>query len=341
MLKVGIVGSGFGLYGLLPAFRGVNGCRVVSIAGKNTPRLLDYCASIGLQNIYTDWRLMLAHENLDAVAIAVVPATQYTVAKTAIKKGLHVFAEKPLAVNSRQAKELLTLAKKHRVAHGMDFIFPEIPAWQEVKKKLKENRYGKLKYISSNWDFLSYDIKNKLKGWKTDASAGGGALSFYFSHVLYYLEYFTGPIVGLASQLTYSRASRNGGDTGVDVIVRFKKGAHGYAHLSCNAPDMNQHEILLVFEKAAIVLSSENGSVVNFSLTIHQNGKIKKWRPAKIARTARAKQGIKNGEDERVAVVRRLAERFIKACRGGRAMVPSFADGVRVQELIEMIRRQQ
>ena len=84
ILRIGIIGSGFGLYGLLPAFNGLDNCRVVCICGKKTDRLANYCQSIGLKKIYSDWRDMLDNEELDAVAVAVIPAVQYEIAKVAI-----------------------------------------------------------------------------------------------------------------------------------------------------------------------------------------------------------------------------------------------------------------
>src|SRR3989338_10788310 len=130
MLKIGIIGSGFGLYGLLPAFNSIENCKVVAICGRRRRQLVSYCKSIGFENIYSDWRLLLKHEELDAIALAVTPYAQYKISKVAIKKGLHVFAEKPLAVNKSQASELLILANKNKIIHGVDFIFPEIAEWK-------------------------------------------------------------------------------------------------------------------------------------------------------------------------------------------------------------------
>src|SRR5260221_5136323 len=186
-LNIGIVGSGFGLYGLLPAFSSIKGCKVVALCGQKTERVVTECAKYKVKNIYTDWQLMLETEKLDAVALAVTPNAQYQIAKVAIKKKLHVFAEKPLTANTTQAKELLKLAKQKKITHGVDFLFPEIEAWKKVKQILLSEKLRKLRSIYVNWDFLSYDIKNKKTSWKTNTLEGGGTVSFYFSHSLYYL----------------------------------------------------------------------------------------------------------------------------------------------------------
>src|SRR3989338_7798156 len=104
MLKIGIIGSGFGVIGLLPAFDSVKNCKVVAVCAKESGPLAHYREQWGMKNIYTDWRLLLKNEDLDAIALAVVPSAQYQIAKVALKKGLHVFAEKPLTANLLQAR---------------------------------------------------------------------------------------------------------------------------------------------------------------------------------------------------------------------------------------------
>lgn len=329
MLKIGIIGSGFGQYGLFPAFNSVAGCEVVAICGEKRKQLIEYCKSINFTNVYTDWELLLENEELDAVALAVTPRAQYTIAKAAINKGLHVFAEKPLAVNLLQARELLFLAKKRNIIHGIDFMFPDIAEWKKVKALLDNETLGRLQHISVNWDFVSYDIKNKKSSWKTRAADGGGALSFFFSHGLYYLEHFAGNIAEIRSLFTYSKESINGGEVGIDMLLKFKNGIAGYAHLQCNCRNFTRHQLIFQCERGIIVLENKNSVVDNFTVTLHsQDG----TRQPKV----RKDTGRKN-EDERVKIVRKLAARFVNACIHHQPMYPSFSDGVRVQELIEKI----
>ncbi len=331
-VRLGIVGSGFGLYGLLPAFNSLNSCIVVAICGNRTKRLLDYCQSIGLNNIYDDWRLMLEKETLDAIAIAVIPSVQYAIAKIAAQKKINIFAEKPLAVNVLQAKELFDLAKKNKITHVIDFIFPEIDVWQKTKQLLDSKALGKLKHISVNWNFLSFDIKNKISSWKTDIGEGGGALSFYFSHSLYYLEYYVGEISKIKSEFFYSKEGMNKEEVGVALLLKFKNGVDGNANLSCNSRSLDRHQLIFKCEKGEIILENSGGVVDNFTLTIYKDGKKE---------TLKSNDRTVNNEDERVKIVRKLASRFIEACVRGEQVTPSFREGLRVQELIEKIRMEQ
>lgn len=330
MIKVGVIGSGFGLYGLLPAFNSVRGCKVVSICGKNSERLLKYCKSIGLEKIYTSWEEMLDNENLDAIAIAVTPNAQYEISKTAIKRGIHIFAEKPLTANLTQAKELLNLANKKKIKTAVDFIFPEIEEWRKLKEIIDKKSLGKLMQINLSWDFQSYNLKNNSLNWKNNTSEGGGALAFYFSHSLYYLEYFAGKILKIKSSLNYGLGKKLG-ETGVDLLLKFENNISGTAHLNSNAPGLNRHQLTFIFESGTVVLENDGSVVGDFNITIYKDGKEKKTILNKIKKT--------KNEDERVKIVKRIAKRFINAINKDEDMTPSFKEGVRIQELIEKVRK--
>lgn len=330
MIRVAIIGSGFGLYGLLPAFLATKGCKVVAICGKNTPRLLDYCEQVDLKNIYTSWEEMLTKEEIDALAIAVTPEAQYEIAQVALKKGIHIFGEKPLAVTLSQAKTLQSLAQKKKVTTGVDFIFPEIAEWKFLKNIIEKEKYGKLRHVSASWDFLSYDLKNRIATWKTDEGKGGGALAFFGSHFLHNLRFFVGDYTVSKSQIFYAKESFNGGDVGFDALFKTKSGINGNVHLCCNAKGEQSHTYKFIFEKATVILHSTELVTSAFELMI---------KTSKGTEVKKLTKKPKDGEDERVTQVAKLAKLFVNACRQKIEMYPSFTEGVYVQEQIEMIRK--
>ncbi|MEN9582744.1 MAG: hypothetical protein RL641_698 [Candidatus Parcubacteria bacterium] len=317
MIKIGIIGTHFGKVGLLPAFNSVKGCKVIGVYSKG-------------KNGKYEWQKALASGELDAVAIATPPNEQYKIAKTAMQNGLHVFAEKPLATNVTQAKELLTLAKKNKITHGIDFLFPEIAEWKKVKEMLDKKMFGELQHISVNWNWLSGDIKYERSSWKTSVKDGGGILSFYFSHGFYYLEHFAGKIKSIKTVLTHSKESKNGAEVGADMLFTFANGATGNAQIACNSRGEIGHRLEFQCDNGNIVLENEHAVVDGFSIIIQSNGTEKQIRVKKNA-------GKKN-EDERVKIVKIMAQRFVTACQQKKQMSPSFTEGLRVQELIEKAR---
>jgi predicted dehydrogenase len=325
--KIAIVGSGFGMYGLLPAFSDIKGCKVVSICGKNSERMLDYCKKLNL-NQYTNWKEMLQKEKPDAVAIAVIPKHQYTIAKYALENNIAVFAEKPLSTSLQTSLELNKLAKEKKLPNMVDFIFPEIPEWNSAKKAIENGLIGKILNVTVDWNFLSHDLKNGIDSWKTDVEQGGGALSFYFSHVLYYLEYFLGMIKNIQYTCSSSKKSLNKGETSINMIILFENGCIGNAHMDISSIDQPKHTVKFHGEKNSILLqNNSNNFFDNFELTINTSKEIQK-----------INFSHDESEDPRVKLVKHIAMRFIDWCNTGVSSKPSFEDGLRVEELIEMAR---
>lgn len=310
-MRIGIIGGNFGRIGLLPAFKSIKGCEVVPI-GK-------------------DWREILQKEKFDALALAVPPNIQYQIAKFAIPKGIHIFAEKPLAPNLKTARELFDLAQKHKTVTALDFIFPEIPEWQKVKEFIDKKTFGTLNNISVEWDWLAGDLKYQKSSWKTDTKKGGGAISFYFSHGFYYLENFAGKIKSVKVIAKHSPKSLNGGEVGFEMLLEFENGISGFVHVSSNTDGVIRHNLTFQFEKGIVILEGKNTITKDFTIKVLTDGK------EKILKIKKHK--IKNKEDERVFAVKQIAERFVSSIKTRKQLSPSFKDGLRVQELIEKAKK--
>ena len=331
--KIAIVGSGFGMYCLLPAFSKIKRCKVVGICGKDSERMTNYCKKFGVSR-YTNWKEMLEKEKPDAIAIAIIPKYQYEIAKYSLENNIAVFAEKPLTTSFADSLILKELAKTKKLPNMIDFEFPEIPEWEKAKQILENGKIGKISNIIVNWTFLSYDLKNKIDSWKTDIEQGGGALSLVFSHTFYYLEYFLGEIKDLQCNFSSSEKSLNNAETTINMTISFKNGCKGNIHVDISDSEQQKHVIEFHGTNGKLILQNQSNSLVdNFELILHTtNGpqKIESDKPVIISN--------ENSEDPRVKVVSYLAEKFIKWCNTGVSVKPDFQDGARVQELIEISR---
>jgi predicted dehydrogenase len=328
-VRLAVIGSGFGLYGLLPAFQQIPGCIITGICGKSSQRMVDYCRKTSVPGIFQDWRELIEKSKPDAIAVAVIPRYQYEIAMYALQRGISVFAEKPLAVNLEQAEQLLLRARESGRPNMVDFIFPEIPEWINVKKLLDENTIGKVNQVTVNWSFLSYDIKNRLNTWKSDPKEGGGALAFYFSHVFYNLEFFLGKIQTLHCDLNYSSNSLGNGESVVNMVVRWESGCTGNIVLNCGSMGLNKHVWEFQGKKGDLVLQNMTRSIgIGFEI-FHYNSDGDQT----VISLPRVEP--LSDEDERVRFVRSLGKRFIAWHNEGTPSKPDFEDAVRVQQLIK------
>jgi len=106
------------------------------------------------------------------VIVATPAMTHYEIVKECLKKGKHVFCEKPLVLRSAQAEELYALAESKYLKLHVDWVFCFNPIIQKLKKKIQEgelaplrsmfmNRLnlGPVRYdVNARWDLLSHDV---------------------------------------------------------------------------------------------------------------------------------------------------------------------------------------
>jgi predicted dehydrogenase len=155
-------------------------------------------------------------------------------------------------------------------------------------------------------------------------------LSHHFSHGLHYLEHFGGRISAAASQFTYSPRSKHGAEVGVDLLLAFESGGRGTVHVSANSPGRVAHRLVFECDHGVLVLENRDAVVDNFQLRTFSD--------AGEQLVAVESERGQPGDDERVKIVRKVAQRFVDACTTGGSADPSFEHGVRVHELIEQLR---
>ncbi|MGH7680023.1 MAG: Gfo/Idh/MocA family protein [Gemmatimonadaceae bacterium] len=321
-LGIGVVGAGFGRAVHVPAIRSDERCRVVAIAAASEESAERAATELGIERWSGNWRNIVDDPDVRAVTVALPPPLQVAVAGYAIKKGKHVFLEKPLATNATEAKALLSAAGKHQVVHAIDFEFPEIPAWSKARALLPS--LGDLRNVIVQWHFETYAHRTKADSWKVKASEGGGTLNHFASHVFYNLEWLLGPIARLSARL---------GDSGgfsevlVDLWLTFRSGVPGTVAMSANAVAGPGHTIQIFGERGMLTLFNPGPAYFDgFTLTLGTRESVS---PIPVERI----------EKDRIDVVGRVMRRFVDAIVSGGSVEPNLTHGLRVQRLIDAARR--
>lgn len=105
----GVIGTGGISHQVISDFALVEGAEVVAVCSRGADRGDAFGEQYGIPERYTDSALMLA-SGIDAVYIATPHITHFDLVATAIRAGVHVLCEKPLAMNAREVRELTALA---------------------------------------------------------------------------------------------------------------------------------------------------------------------------------------------------------------------------------------
>lgn len=96
---------------------------------------------------YTDLEQMLGEVRPDAVMIASPPPQHYSQAFKVIETGTHVFIEKPLAMSSLEAKEIVRAAEKAGVILMVGHTFLYNNLVHEVKRRIEKGELGDIYYL--------------------------------------------------------------------------------------------------------------------------------------------------------------------------------------------------
>ncbi len=114
--------------------------------------------------LYRDWRVMLAAEDksIDSVSVATPDHSHAPASMTAIRKGMHVFCEKPLTHEVHEARRLTEAARKRGVATQMGIQIHSHDAYRTAVHWLKEGAIGKVKEWHS-WCAAVYTNADKKR----------------------------------------------------------------------------------------------------------------------------------------------------------------------------------
>src|SRR5262249_44846415 len=138
VLRVAIIGGGFGQRVLIPAFRRDPRAAIELLCMSSETRAAAVALGLGIPRASGDWRAILQDATLDVVAISVPPALQAEIALAAARAGKHVFAEKPLAMTASDARAISRAASDEGVVGAVDFEFRELAAWQRARQLLRD-----------------------------------------------------------------------------------------------------------------------------------------------------------------------------------------------------------
>jgi len=333
VIRVGIVGTNYGRTVLLPAFRADARCSVTALAGSDAARTRALAAEAGIARAHGDWRALVDDPEVDAVAIATRPDLQAPAALRAIALGKPVFAEKPMASDLAAARTMLTAAEQRGVSGAIDFNFHQIAAWQRAKAMLDAGAIGALRHVAVHWHVENRATQMRMRNWKTLSDDGGGVLGNFVSHCFHYLEWFCGPLAGLSARLG-GLPGEPALQTTVAMALAFAGGAPASLSMSCASYLGPGHRLEFYGEDGTLVLENTGADYMRgFALKCAK-------RPAGALERIRVDDPADaQYPDGRIAPVSRLVKNFLDAIERGTAPKPGFAEGFRVQYLIDAAQR--
>lgn len=145
---------------------------------------------IGIET-FKDYRKMIDRSGLDFVIVATPTGMHAEIVKYAIQNNLHIFVEKPFTLSVRQGKEVLYALAGKNLVNQVGYVYRFNDVYVQLKDIIQSGMLGNL--LSFKAEFYSQAIlKNVKSGWRSKATAGGGCLRDFASHLIDLLNYSIG-----------------------------------------------------------------------------------------------------------------------------------------------------
>ena len=138
-MKVGIIGLGYWGPNLVRNFIAQKDITKVIACDQRADRL-DFIKAKSPSVFVTNNYEELIKSDVDAVIIATPVETHFTLAKSALEHGKHIWVEKPFTSTSQQGEELLELAEKKNLKIFVDHTFIYTGAVRKMKEIVNKGR---------------------------------------------------------------------------------------------------------------------------------------------------------------------------------------------------------
>jgi predicted dehydrogenase len=340
-LRVAVIGLGFGQHVHVPAFRADSRCEVTTLCASTEHKSLEVARLLDVPHASGDWRDVVADPEIDALSIAVPPSLQPAIALEALRHGKAVFCEKPLAAHVHEALAVKRAAGQN-LPNMVNFEICECDAWDAFRKALLPGPLGGADSIDVDWRVRTFANQHRLKNWKSRADDGGGALQAFVAHTFYLLELLKGPISRLRATLNKADNDPRDGETEVVLEIKFLQGGDAKVHVATDAPAPHRHQIdVFNATRRLRLLNVALDYISGFRLyeSSVPGTELKPVWPNENASHPDQFNATTSAHDGRITATARLVRKFVDWALGGPPARPNFADGYRVQYLIDVARR--
>jgi predicted dehydrogenase len=332
--------------------------RMSAICGRDAIAVAAAADRLGWAATETDWKRLVERDDVDLVDVCTPGSSHAEISIAALEAGKHVLCEKPLANTVDEARAMAAAAA--RAAAGgvramVGFNFRRVPAVALARELVAAGRLGTLRHVRGA--YLGSHLLDPAIPliWRLQAEhAGSGALGDLGSHAVDLAQYLAGDRIAGVSALTETfvreRPLTDGGgargpvtvDDAALFIARFAGGALGSFEATRFATGHT--------EGLRVELNGELGSIVwdlgalNELQLFDATGEpaTQGFRRIQVTRAGHPYAGAWWPDGHTIGYEHTFTHEvrdLVHAIADGHDPVPSFADGLQVQEVLDAVQR--
>jgi len=328
-----------------------------AICDSNEERAKAHAAQWGFESVETDYRKLLARDDIDLIDLCLPNNMHAEVAIAAAKAGKMILCEKPLARNGKEAEGMVKAVEKAGVPNFVSFNYRRIPAVSLAKKLIDEGRLGKIFHYRAkflqDWT-ISKDVPQGGDSlWRLDVkAAGSGVTGDLLAHCIDTALWLNGRIESVTAmtetfvkerkhQLT-GKMQKVGIDDACAFLCRFANGSLATFESTRYA---RGHKALYTFE-----INGEKASIAWGLHDLHRlayfdhrdEGKVRGWRSIHVTDHGGDHPymdkwwvpGLNIGFEH--SFVHQLAD-FLTGLAKGKPASPTFAEALETQYVCDAV----
>ncbi|MEI6780238.1 MAG: Gfo/Idh/MocA family oxidoreductase [Verrucomicrobiota bacterium] len=361
-LNIGLIGCGFMGRTHSNASRKVNNFFdleyqpvLKAVCDLDEGRAKAFAAKWGYESYETDWRKLVAREDIDLVDITLPNNMHQEVALAAAKAGKMILCEKPLARNGPEGLKMVQAVEKAGVANLVSYNYRRMPAITLAKQLIDEGRLGRIFHYRAkflqDWT-ISKDLPQGGPGlWRLDVKvAGSGVTGDLLAHCIDTALWLNGSIekvnamtetfVKQRQHTETGKVEKVGIDDACAFLARFKNGSLATFESTRYA---RGHKALYTFE-----INGEHASIAWDLHDLHRlqyfdhrdEGRIRGWRNIHVTDGDHPYMdkwwvpGLQIGYEH--SFIHQLAD-FLDGLAGKKPAGPTFRDALETQYVCDAV----
>jgi len=208
IIRVGVIGAGWIAREHRRVLDSVAEAQLVAVCDLDLERAAELAAGTDAR-VYQDWHDLLDHEDLGALLVCTPPRFHREPAVAALKAGLPVYLEKPIARTAEDAAPIVAAAEQSGTVCAVGYQWHALDLLGELPGLLAGQQIGALVGTSIG--------PTQSRPWFLDKRAGGGNLLERGSHHLDLARAVAGNVTAVQTAAGRVRLARSAGETAGDI----------------------------------------------------------------------------------------------------------------------------
>ena len=152
-----------------------------AVAARDAEKAQAFADRWGYQRVETDWRKLVAADDIDAVDICTPNNLHADIAIEAAKHGKAILCEKPLSMDTAEGEKMYAAVEAAGVPNTVWYNYRRIPAVTFAKQLIDSGRLGRVFHYRANF-LQDWTISEDLPQggaalWRLDAKAAGSGVT--------------------------------------------------------------------------------------------------------------------------------------------------------------------